>query len=250
MGSASSKTGVEALNEVVTNSVMKVMKTCSAKSHNTISMDVGTVGGDLNIGSSDPANRAKMKQYAKSSINCTQTTDLQSAIKSEIKNGIQAEASTSGKTWMEPPGNTKSEVATKVTNRDVTNWDVSDVQACGSNSSNDFIIKADVVKGNVNFNPDIEQNAHAEILACVQSTSSIQEKVSKLSTDIAAKAASKNALDSIAALLAAGMGMLVMLAVVGLVVMMILKGNKSKKAGARGPGARGPRPIRAPRPPQ
>jgi hypothetical protein len=230
-----SKTTVTTLNEIITDSVIKVMKTCSAKAENVISIDAGTVQGDFIIGSVDPkANKTKISQTAVSSINCNQSTEIKAAIKSEIKNGIQAQASTSSNTWLEMPdigGNSKT--ITNTTNRDVSNWDVSDIQECGSTSTNKFSIAVELVKGKFVFNQDMEQTAMAEVMECVQNSATIQEKVTKMATEVEAKAASKNVLESIAdslgATLAAIMGTVVMFGAIGLVAMVIVKHMAGKK---------------------
>ena len=74
---------VEVMNKSLVKTAMEVMNTCKAEAENRVSLLLGEVGGDLNIG-------GKVKQGAKSSLNCANKTDINAAMKSALANAMKA----------------------------------------------------------------------------------------------------------------------------------------------------------------
>lgn len=225
----SSKTTTNTLNEAITNAVIAVMKTCAATAGNSVNVDIEDVGGDVDIGGD------AISQTAASSINCQQQSQVQTALKSEITNKIQAEATTSSNTWLEMPDiGSSSKTITNTTSRDVANWNVSDIQKCLSDATNNVNITVKRAKGTVTFDKGIVQNATAKVSACVQSSSSILQKTTAMANDIKARAASQNVLESMlsqmGSMAATIMGIVVMLTIVaiaGAVIMMVMRQRKN-----------------------
>lgn len=224
----SSKTTTTTLNEAITNAVIAVMKTCAATASNSMNVDIEDTDGDVNIGG------AAITQTAVSSINCQQQSQVQTALKSEITNKIQAEATTSSNTWLEMPDiGSSSSTITNTANRDVANWNVSDIQGCLSNSNNNVNFTVKRTKGTVTFDQNIVQNATAKVSSCVQGSSSILQKTTDMANDIKARSASQNVLESMlsqmGSMAAAIMGIVLLLTIVaiaGAVIMMVMRQQK------------------------
>jgi hypothetical protein len=191
VGKATVNTNI--LNEFLTETIVKLSKTCAAKALNKIDINVGNVAGDVTIG-------GEIKQTAASELKCDQKSDLQSAIKSEMANIIKQSATSKDSSIVTGDAGLYSETTANnnTTNRSIMTTSLDDVMICVSAATNDFKVQFGSVGGNFTFNPtNFDQNASARVLDCVQKTTWSQKIENKVINDVEQTAANKGTLDSL-----------------------------------------------------
>lgn len=179
MGGKSS-TLVETVNTSMTDVIISMSKTCASASGNLISVDVGSVAGDVVIS-------GKQTQTATSSIDCDQKSDLSAAIKSEMMNAIRASSAIQNPSIFEGSIGiyTESKTRTKTVNETIMNMNIDDLIKCSSATNNDYIVKVGTVGGKFTFNPSIDQNANG-ISKCIQASGIDTELANAIKNDIEA----------------------------------------------------------------
>lgn len=219
------RTTTSTLNEAITNAVVSVMKACSASASNSTDVNIQGGTGDVYIGG------GPVSQTAVSTINCQQQSQVTAALKSEIVNAIQAKATSSSNSWFEMPDIGSSSITvTRTANRDVTNWDVTDIHKCFSDTSNNVQFNVIDRNGNIIIDKSVDQTATANVAACVQKSTSIFDKTTSMANDIKAQSASQNVLESmfaqmgsIAAAVMSIVLLIVIIMVIGSIIMLMLR---------------------------
>jgi hypothetical protein len=225
MGGKSSVT-VEVMNKSLVETAMQVMNACQAEAKNAILLRVGNVGGDLNLGGKDSA----VTQTAKSRLNCTNKTDIDSAMKSALESAMKANSSAQSNSILEGSLSifSQSDTNQKLVNETIMETNLDVVAECMQESSNVFEVSADDIAGNVNFQPVIDQNAEAEMAMCINEAGISTEMAQDISNKLEASSKTTGLMGTIMDGLGNMTGTVVIVAIV--LGILALSGFFAKKA--------------------
>jgi hypothetical protein len=216
---------VDTLNEAITTSVINVAKTCSAVANNRVSIRVKRVGGNVTIG-------GEVSQEARSDLKCEQSSDIQAALKSELVSAVKAEAKSTDMSWLSGDfgifSNTQAFIDT--TNRSIMNSDINDVMSCYNTANNEYNLEFGTIEGDFSYNTKVDQSARANVLSCVQRSSTSANMINQLTSTVDAAISNRGTLADLADTMSGVIMIAIVASIISCIVLAVvkLKGKKSK----------------------
>ena len=217
----SSSVSVKTVNDVVTDSLIAVTKSCSAAAENNYDLYVGFVRGDVLLSGT-------VQQTATVKSICDQNSNIQSAVKAEMMAQVKALSESKDTNLLTGDVGFFNSASSKVssTNRALMKMSVQDTQHCITNAKNDYKLAFVQVEGNFTIDQVVMQNADADIRKCLMESGIEQNLAFDLKQDIDATSKRKGTLDT---LLETLVPVLIAVGVVGAIVFGIVMYFKYRK---------------------
>jgi len=204
-----SKALTETLNESLAKASIKVSKACAATAVNKTSVSAQNVAGDVRVGGT-------VKQVAKATLSCEQQTEIDAAMKSEMSAAVSASSKSKAGGLFSIYNQSDSNV--KNTNRSVMESNIGVANECLAEAQNTYLVEFENVGGDFDFSAEVDQNAEAEVLACLQASTTVQDMVNGVSSSV------ENSSSAESNPLFGGLGNMLMTIAIIIVVVMLLAG--------------------------
>ena len=196
--SASAEAVTNEINENLSETIIRLTKTCGAQALNEANIDVRRVQGSVYIGGSTT-------QTATTTINCNQTTDIKAAMRSELANIAKTSAHNTKNNVLTGDWGLFSETkaVSNTYNKNIMRFSLDDYMSCTADAINRANILVEDVVGDptqdfaVKIDRIVTQEAKAQITACVQNTTSDIDLAVKMTNDAETTAKSMGTLEAI-----------------------------------------------------
>jgi hypothetical protein len=217
----SSSVSVKTVNEIVTDSIIAVTKSCSAAAANKYDLYVDYVEGDVLLTGS-------VTQTARVKSICDQNSNIQSAVKAEMMNKVKALSESKDTNLFTGDVGFFNSASSNVnsTNRALMKMSIQDSQHCIITAQNKYKVELGKITGNLTIDQVFTQEADADMKQCLLESGIEQNLAFDLEQDIDATSKRKGTLDSILEQL---VPLLIALGVVGAIVFGVVMYFKYRK---------------------